>query len=99
MKAMRKIAVLAATIGAFFVAASPAQAGIGIIYYSDYAGGTQIGGGMQDDCGNTTFYGQQSDIYYYAFVSIPCGSGNGWATYGNGIIYYTPWGPGWPYNP
>jgi hypothetical protein len=95
MKTMRKIAVLAATVGTIAVAA-PAQAGIGIIYYSDYAGGTQIGGGMQDDCGNTTFYGEQSDIYYYAFVSIPCGSYTGW---GYGIPYYTPWGPGWPYNP
>ena len=94
MKAIRKIALLAATIGTV-IAASPAQAGIGIIYYSDYAGGTQIGGGMQDDCGNTTFYGQPSDIYYYAFISIPCGSGNGWATYPYPTGQWWGWTP-WP---
>ena len=41
MKTMRKVAVLAATVGAIAVAA-PAQAGIGIIYYSDYAGGILV---------------------------------------------------------
>jgi hypothetical protein len=91
MKAMRKIAILSATIGALFVAASPAQAGIGIIYYSDYPGGTQIGGAMQDDCGNTHYYGEYSDISYYAVVSIPCGSGAGLPTY----THWSPWVTWW----
>jgi hypothetical protein len=94
MKGMQKIAALSAIIGSLALA-SPAQAGIGVIYYSDYPGGTQIGGAMQDDCGNTTYYGQTSDIAYYAFVSIPCGSYNGWATYPNGSLWYTPWTPWW----
>ena len=95
MKAIRKLAGVLVAIGAL-VAAIPAQAGMAVIYYSDYVGGTQVGGGVQDDCGSTSFWGQQTDIVQYGYFNMPCGSGGQWYSfYGN--IYYTPWGPGWPH--
>jgi hypothetical protein len=95
MNVLRKITTMIVTIGAL-IAAVPAAAGIGVIYYSDYPGGTQIGGALQDDCGSAAWWGYTSDIYYYAYVSVPCGSPGQWAQY-YGNVYYTPWGPGWPH--
>ena len=95
MKAMRKFVGGLIATGALVVAV-PAQAGMAVIYYSDYVGGTQVGGAVQDDCGNTTYWGQGSSIVQYGYFNLPCGSGNGWYSfYGN--VYSTPWGPGWPY--
>lgn len=72
MKAVRRLFTLAAVSTGLF-AATPASAGWAVIYYSDYVGGTQVGGAIQNDCG-VIFYewGQRTDLFEYAWVSTGC---------------------------
>ncbi|WP_055918883.1 hypothetical protein [Altererythrobacter sp. Root672] len=68
-KLARKV-LAAASIGALsMAAATPAQAGYYVTYWSDYVGGTNVGGAFYGDGGNLCYsWGVQYGILFYQYA-------------------------------